>query len=151
MLHSKGVEVISHSTHTLFDSEHYISKCGVNKVPNAYGGFQKLFASMGDVRADVEAPSFDMVPSLDSALLTDKQYDVPTLTEMGYVEANSNGNRITPTSPFPGGESEALRRLQIYVSSRPDWVRAFAKPDTEPNSLEPSTTVSVFCYSFIFL
>ena len=142
----KGVEVVTHSTHTLFDTEHYVAKSGVNKVPNTYVGFQKLFASMNRVRDDVDAPTFDMVQSLDSSLLNDKQFDVPTLEEMGYVEANSNGNSVTPTTPFKGGESEALRRLQIYVSSRPEWVRQFAKPETEPNSLEPSTTVSSFSH-----
>ena len=42
---------------------------------------------------------------------------------------------------FPGGESEALKRLQLMVSARPEWVSKFEKPKTSPNSLEPSTTV----------
>ena len=41
-----------------------------------------------------------------------------------------------------GGETEALRRMAEKVSARPAWVCQFQKPDTSPNSLEPSTTVS---------
>lgn len=42
--------------------------------------------------------------------------------------------------PFRGGESEALARLDRHMR-RQAWVAAFEKPKTEPNSLEPSTTV----------
>ena len=59
--------------------------------------------------------------------------DVPTLTEMGYEG--------TPRSKFPGGETEALRRLQATVIERERWVAEFEKPNTSPNSIEPSTTV----------
>jgi len=45
------------------------------------------------------------------------------------------------TSPFKGGETEALRRLEEMVMARPAWVAAFEKPETKPNSLLPSTTV----------
>lgn len=53
---------------------------------------------------------------------------------MGYPEVE------TPLL-FPGGETEALRRLFNFVSTRPNWVKSFEKPNTSPNSLEPSTTV----------
>jgi cryptochrome len=43
---------------------------------------------------------------------------------------------------FLGGETEALRRLNEMVNQRPNWVVNFAKPNTSPNSLEPSTTVN---------
>ena len=143
IMQQKGVQVATHSTHTLFDPEHYLANCKQGKAPNTYVSFQQLFANMGEVRTDVEAPTFDMVPSVNGELLTDRKFDVPSLQDMGYVEGSSQrGNSITPTTPFKGGESEALRRLQIYVASRPAWVRSFAKPDTAPNSLEPSTTVS---------
>lgn len=73
------------------------------------------------------------------SLLTTKVFDVPTLDEMGY---NSADLPIVP-SPFPGGETEALRRLHEKVSdpAQRAWVRSFSKPNTSPNSLEPSTTV----------
>jgi cryptochrome len=48
----------------------------------------------------------------------------------------------TPRLLFPGGEEEGLRRLHSTVTSRPEWVNAFEKPNTVPNmpSAEPSTT-----------
>ena len=43
---------------------------------------------------------------------------------------------------FPGGETEGLRRLNEKISiANGSWVRSFEKPQTSPNSLEPSTTV----------
>ena len=73
------------------------------------------------------------IVSLPAADLNSPDYSVPTLAEMGYTEQ--------PTHPFPGGETEALRRMRETVLSRPGWVASFAKPDTSPNSLQPSTTV----------
>ena len=61
-------------------------------------------------------------------------------------------------SLISGGETEALRRMTEKVSARPAWVCQFQKPDTSPNSLEPSTTVSnalslflvKLCYFFLY-
>jgi cryptochrome len=48
--------------------------------------------------------------------------------------------RLCPCG-LPGGEGEGLRRLGAAVSARPEWVCAFRKPDTAPNSVHgPSTT-----------
>ena len=62
------------------------------------------------------------------------QYSVPSPQDMGYPK------RKDPLK-FPGGETEALRRLKSRVMDRADWVAAFEKPNTAPNSIEPSTTV----------
>ena len=43
---------------------------------------------------------------------------------------------------FPVGEIEGLRWLNEKISiANGSWVRSFEKPQTSPNSLEPSTTV----------
>jgi cryptochrome len=47
----------------------------------------------------------------------------------------------TVSHKFPGGEKEALKRLNEQITARPAWVAQFQKPETAPNSLEPSTTV----------
>lgn len=55
-----------------------------------------------------------------------------------------NVTDITPLTALccAGGEREGLRRLQATIADRPEWVCAFKKPDTVPNSPgEPSTTV----------
>lgn len=74
--------------------------------------------------------------------MNNNDFDIPTLVELGYTEV--------PSSRFAGGESEALARLCVTVLSRPDWVSNFEKPNTSPNSLEPSTTVR-FYYNFCLI
>jgi cryptochrome len=64
---------------------------------------------------------------------------VPTLSELGYDELSEAERAFVP-----GGESEALRRLELTVSAptRRAWVARFSKPDTSPTAFEPpSTTV----------
>ena len=59
---------------------------------------------------------------------------VPSMVEMGYPPL--------PRGAFPGGESHALGRLETILGRQGGtYVRDFAKPNTSPNSLEPSTTV----------
>ena len=61
-------------------------------------------------------------------------FSIPTLEEMGYPPAS------TLTVKYPGGETAALQRLEHYIC-KDVWIRQFEKPNTAPNSLEPSTTV----------
>lgn len=131
-LREAGVRVASHGSHTIFDINQYeaVSK---GNIPGTYQSFQKLFASLGNPRAHIEAPEPSVVPAAPKEDLSDHIYDVPSLAEMGYTEA--------PTTTFPGGETEALRRLSLTVTERPAWVAAFEKPNTSPNALSPSTTV----------
>lgn len=133
------ISVATFETHTLHSKDAYEQYCQRNRlpIPSTYASFCKLFESMGRPRLDVDIP--DIIPPLPtSALLTDTQYDVPTLADMGYVNLRNLG-----ADKFPGGETEALRRLHNTVTSdaRADWVRKFEKPLTAPNSLSPSTTV----------
>lgn len=132
-LREKGVQVHCSSSHTLHDMERYITTCASQgtKVPTSYQSFIKIFNSLGAVRQDIPAPT--ALPKIPKKDVADKKYDIPTLRQMGYLD--------TPTSPFKGGETEALMRMQWTVSERHAWVRKFSKPDTEPNSIEPATTV----------
>ena len=72
----------------------------------------------------------------NQADLNDKEYNTPTLKELGLEESE-----LQPCK-FPGGETEGLQRLEKYICEKNGkWVRGFEKPQTSPNSLEPSTTV----------
>lgn len=167
MLHDKGTSTSSHSSHTLHPLESYIARCHEKKVPfpSTYAAFCKLFEQFGRPPADLPPPNH--IPPFTTATPTDAEltaelwsdaYNVPTLQEMGYgyYSAADYGAQL-----FPGGEQEALRRLQAKVGNadRADWVRSFEKPKTSPNSLEPSTTVShafrrhsaFTLWSFLFL
>lgn len=131
-----GVQVISPSGHTLHDIDAIIAKAGgAAKVPTAYQSFVKIFESLPPPAKPLPAPAAGALPlgPVGSAIPADEA-TVPSLAEMGYDPSHA-------TSPFRGGETEALHRLNKTVSSREAWVAAFAKPDTSPNALEPSTTV----------
>ncbi len=127
MCEKAGIRVSTHSSHTLHSPHKYLAE----GVPKSYQGFNNLFAKLGPPRRPLAAPTRSQIPAFvnDSA-----DYNVPTLEEMGYPPLS------TPLS-FPGGETEGLRRLEEFVSKRPDWVASFEKPNTSPNALSPSTTV----------
>jgi cryptochrome len=130
MLREKGVTVSTAASHTLHDLENYIAACH-GQVPATYQAFQKLFDRIDKPSIPVDAPA--ILPSSPIEDLQNPDFNVPSLVDLGYTD--------TPTSPFRGGESEAINRLHTTVVERVDWVRTFAKPDTSPNSLSPSTTV----------
>ena len=133
-LQQMGVAVAVHHSHTLRDLQLYApvprtyeGACDAWLAPLTDTGFLACFRTLGPVRAPIDAPA--ALPPLDAP----DAGQIPTLHELGFGDA--------PTTPFRGGESEALSRLARTVVARAAWVAAFAKPDTAPNSLEPSTTV----------
>lgn len=124
------VHISSYPTHTIFEMEQYLTACKGN-IPTTYTSFLKAFENCGKPRTPLEPPSY--IPFVSLEELNDSAFNVPSLIEMGYTEL--------PTTTFRGGETEALVRLQGMVVDRPTWVANFEKPNTSPNSLEPSTTV----------
>jgi len=129
-----GCVVRAECSHTLHDIEHYVA-ASKGKVPSTYQSFAKLFGSMPAPRAPVERVTAAQVAApLPAADLALAGFDVPTLAEMGYTEGHVSDK-------FPGGETEALRRLRATVIDRAGWVAEFQKPETSPNALEPATTV----------
>lgn len=152
MMSEHKVKVSVQATHMLRDPSDYVrvsEKAGV-AIPRTYGGFCKLFESMGPLRAELPVPT--NIPGylshggeVDEDL--ENMYLLPSLAEMGMIEEAGDAgtdDNITGTK-FLGGETEALRRLEMTVTdkSREQWVRSFEKPKTSPNSLEPSTTVNI--------
>lgn len=57
-----------------------------------------------------------------------------------YEEFCNTKITIPISEKFQGGETEGLKRMKEKLSKK-EWVRDFEKPNTSPNSLEPSTTV----------
>lgn len=62
-----------------------------------------------------------------------ENYDVPKLEE--FIDES-----ILTRCKYPGGETEGLKRMYMYMTKK-QWVCKFEKPNTSPNSIEPSTTV----------
>lgn len=143
MLRSQSIEVSVHFSHTIFHPEVYLTS-SKGSIPTTYQGFQKVFSICGPVRnCEMELSKSSFKTSNTEEELLDHSYDVPSLLELGYSE--------TPTTSFIGGETAALKRLQDYVISRPEWTAKFEKPTTSPNSLDPSTTVSSIAIYRIYI
>ncbi|XP_058450142.1 cryptochrome-1 [Malaya genurostris] len=132
----REIEVLVEKSHTIYDPNVILSKNG-GKVPLTYQKYGNL-ASTCKQPNPVDVPSQlreGCDPEQDETERKDLHcYDVPGLKELG-VEQKELGE-----CKFPGGETEGLRRLQEYMK-RKTWVCSFEKPNTSPNSLEPSTTV----------
>ena len=129
----RGCTVRSTCSHTLYEMDHYLA-ASKGTPPTTYQQFIKLFTSLGPPRLPVETVTATHLTSLSADALNMGGFDVPTLVEMGYTTGHISNK-------FPGGETEALRRLQATVIERSEWVTTFQKPETSPNSIDPSTTV----------
>lgn len=135
------LSVSAHCSHTLRDPTQYIA-AAKSKPIKSYQGFQALFESADAPPLRTLSPTITrdhICPSPHLSVLADHneaEHGVPTFAEMGYGSSEKSVNR-----KFPGGEREGLRRLRETVLARAEWVATFEKPQTSPNSLEPSTTV----------
>ncbi|MGH0144624.1 UNVERIFIED_CONTAM: hypothetical protein FKN15_005322 [Acipenser sinensis] len=145
-----GVEVIQKVSNTLYDSERVIVENN-GTPPLTYKRLQTVLSFLGLPKRPVPAPKLeDMKGEWDYYLLLrafidcnvrtpcsdshEEEFGVPTLEELGQDPLKAGPHL------YPGGEGEALRRLDQHMQ-RVAWVCNFKKPETEPNTLTPSTTV----------
>ncbi|XP_045118530.1 cryptochrome-2-like [Portunus trituberculatus] len=129
-----GVEVVCRHGHTLYRTEKII-EANLGKAPLTYVSLEKVVSKLGHPPKPVDTLN-DLPESchVRGEAATDVSYDVPSLKELGVEES-----QLEPCL-YPGGETEALARLKIYME-RKSWVCKFEKPKTSPTSLQPSTTV----------
>ncbi|QDZ19648.1 cryptochrome/DNA photolyase [Chloropicon primus] len=128
-----GARVHCPATHTLYDPEHLMAKCMMD-APKSYGQFLKLVAKCGSPPAVASAP--ESLPQISKDVLGRKHSGVPTLRDLGYEPLPASER-----TPFPGGETEALRRLEDQFRDT-RRIALFEKPKTSPTDFEtPSTTV----------
>eukprot|EP00638_Chattonella_subsalsa_P000746 CAMPEP_0117762888 /NCGR_PEP_ID=MMETSP0947-20121206/18262_1 /TAXON_ID=44440 /ORGANISM="Chattonella subsalsa, Strain CCMP2191" /LENGTH=540 /DNA_ID=CAMNT_0005584393 /DNA_START=199 /DNA_END=1821 /DNA_ORIENTATION=- len=127
-----GVTVCSECSHTLHNPEVYLGLAKSVQPPTTYNTFLKLFAKAGSPASPLPPLDACDIPP-EAGDYSPDQHCVPSLQELGYPE-------MTSASKFPGGETEAISRLNHFLSKR-SWIANFEKPKTSPNSLEPSTTV----------
>jgi cryptochrome len=130
-----GIRVEKRTSHTLYDLDNLYQRNG-QKVPMTMNSLISLLNRVGDPESPLPAPDVLHLsfPSLPETVNIATCYAVPTLTELG-VDESKCGPRL-----YPGGETEALKRLELKMGNE-KWVAAFEKPQTSPNSIEPSTTV----------
>ncbi|XP_057454208.1 (6-4)DNA photolyase isoform X1 [Lotus japonicus] len=125
-----GIEVFSPVSHTLFNPMDIIQKNG-GKPPLSYQSFVKL---AGDPPSPLltELSSLPPVGHLGGCDI----FEVPTVEDLGYEDAKQD-----EFSPFKGGESEALKRLEECMKDK-KWVANFEKPKGNPAAfLRPATTI----------
>ncbi|XP_077418970.1 cryptochrome circadian regulator 5 [Vanacampus margaritifer] len=130
-----GVEVFYKVSHTLYDIDRIIEENN-GKAPLTYKRMQALVKTLGPPKKPILAPTAEDMNGVKTPHSEDdaNNYGIPSLDELGH-DTSELGEE-----PFPGGEQEALRRLEENMK-KTGWVCGFEKPQTSPNSLSPSTTV----------
>ncbi|KAE8592239.1 hypothetical protein XENTR_v10018699 [Xenopus tropicalis] len=130
-----NVQVIQKVSNTLYAIDRIIAENN-GKPPLTYVRFQTVLALLGPPKRPVQVPTQENMKDCCTLWKSsyNEKYGVPTLEELGQ-DSLKLGPRL-----YPGGESEALSRLELHMK-RTTWVCNFKKPETEPNSLTPSTTV----------
>jgi cryptochrome len=119
-------------SHTLFDLERVMT-ANEGKAPATYRQFIKLVSSMKPPPTPVphvsaKIKNCGITPISDDH---DDLWSVPTLSELGFDTDH------VPPPKWPGGETEALNRLDRHLE-RKAWVASFGKPKMTPQSLYAS-------------
>ncbi|KAK2705320.1 hypothetical protein QYM36_017382, partial [Artemia franciscana] len=127
---SHHVEVHEYCSHTLYNPNEII-QANNGATPMTYQKFESLVKKIGHPKSPLDSPI--SIPS-NIHSIDGKKYLVPTLDDL-EVDQTGLGPHL-----YRGGETEALKRLEMKLK-RQEWICKFSKPQTSPNSLEPSTTV----------
>lgn len=131
-----GVTIREFHSHTIYNP-YTVLQNNQNQVPMRYQTLISLVENMqpGEpIPLEIPDATCEQPPQDANELANEHCYDVPSLNEL-QVDESQLGPR-----KFPGGEKEGLIRLEKSLSDK-KWVCAFEKPNTAPNSLQPSTTV----------
>ncbi|KAJ7999486.1 hypothetical protein DPEC_G00194930 [Dallia pectoralis] len=130
-----GVEVVSRTSHTLYDLDTIIGLNG-GHPPLTFKHFQTMVDSMPPPEHPVEAPSLANMGRCVTPVAENHrdQYGVPLLEELGFDTED-----LAP-AVWPGGETEALTRLEKQLG--PDlptaWKVNFERPRKTASPLLPS-------------
>ncbi|XP_041976072.1 cryptochrome-1 [Aricia agestis] len=127
----KDIFIVKRVQHTVYDFNSVLKKNN-GSIPMTY---QKFLSLVNDIQVKEvihitkQVPNECKAPDFDS-----EDFSIPTLCELGIEEST-----LTECK-YPGGETEGLKRLDTYMAKK-QWVCSFEKPNSSPNSIEPSTTV----------
>ncbi|NWV00793.1 CRY1 protein, partial [Upupa epops] len=103
--------------------------------PLTYKRFQTLISRMEPLEMPVETITPEVMEKCTTPVSDDhdEKYGVPSLEELGF---DTDG---LPSAVWPGGETEALTRLERHLE-RKAWVANFERPRMNANSLLASPT-----------
>ncbi|KAG1937016.1 cryptochrome-1 [Pimephales promelas] len=129
-----GVEVFVRISHTLYDLDKIIELNG-GQSPLTYKQFQTLISRMDPVEISAETITAEVMGKCVTLISEDHDYKfcVPSLEELGFETEGLS------TAVWPGGETEALTRLERHLE-RKAWVANFERPRMNSNSLLASPT-----------
>ena len=102
-----GVEVVSKTSHTLYDPEQII-EYNDGEPPMLIKSFENVMRQMGPPSKPVDAVHRGMFKGCVCPVSNshNENFGVPHLTDLGFKESN-----VTTANVWIGGEQEALRRL----------------------------------------
>ncbi|XP_053603003.1 cryptochrome-1 [Plodia interpunctella] len=126
----KDIFIVKRVQHTVFDTQSVLKKNN-DCVPLTY---QKFLSLVQEIQVK---DTIEITKSLSDHCKPSDYCDnnnVPLLSELGIDES------MLTACKYPGGETEGLKRLHMYMAKK-QWVCKFEKPNSSPNSIEPSTTV----------
>ncbi|KAM9854250.1 cryptochrome-1b [Aulostomus maculatus] len=129
-----GVEVMLQISHTLYDLNKIIEVNG-GQPPLTYKCFQALISCLGPVDRPVETVTSEVLKTCATPITDDHddKFGVPSLEELGFETEGLT------TAVWPGGETEALLRLERHLE-RKAWVANFERPRMNAISLLASPT-----------
>nr|BAQ55221.1 cryptochrome1 [Chrysiptera cyanea] len=129
-----GVEVMVRISHTLYNLEKIIELNG-GQPPLTYKRFQGLINRMDAVELPAETITSDVVKNCLTPISEDHddKFGVPSLEELGFETEGLT------TAVWPGGETEALMRLERHLEWKAQ-VENFERPRLDANSLLASPT-----------
>ncbi len=148
LLNKNKINVKSFTGHTLYDPSEII-KLNSNKPPTQYNTLIKLINKLPKVRecsknpADLNIISFKEKNLLLKKMGYEGTTEIPKLDEL--VDKNGEKLKTVPTTNFKGGETEALRRLNLYLKDKAA-VGKFEKPKTSPVAFDPPSTTTLSPY-----
>ncbi|CAO2579813.1 Cry2, partial [Lemmus lemmus] len=125
MAKEAGVEVVTETSHTLYDLDRIIELNG-QKPPLTYKRFQAIISRM-ELPKKMENCRAEIRENHDDT------YGVPSLEELGFPTEG-----LGP-AVWQGGETEALARLDKHLE-RKAWVANYERPRMNANSLLASPT-----------
>ena len=110
---SVGVKVVSCTSHTLYDVDSVI-KANNNETPMLFDDFLDVVSTLGPPETPVGTVSHDMLASLLPKRNMFEDCRIPSVEDLG-IERSKGSCQET----WPGGESEALRKLDIFLQEVP--------------------------------
>ena len=106
---SMGVEVVSCTSHTLYDVDKVL-EANNNVTPMLFDSFLDVVATLGPPEAPTQTVSQDMMSSLLHKANMFGDCDIPAVEDLGIDRA-----KVTCQEIWCGGESEALQKLHAFL------------------------------------